>query len=530
MLEAVTGKTPEKPPGVLMIHGLGGTQYDLGSMHKVLKNAGFVTHSLTLPGHGTVPEDLLGVRAEDWIEAVRKLYREIEAQHDVLHICGMCMGALLATQLAKEERHVKGRLVALAPPIFLDGWATPWYAALRGLLYWSPALRHRMRIEEEEPFGIKNELVRSIVKAKFKRGEAFHYRWVPLHCVQQVDRLRKMVMAGLDRIECPTLVCHAREDELTSLRSAEYLQREIGPAKTTVVALENSYHMICVDNDRELVASSMLRHFGVDPAMALRRPRRGARTEEKQMSQNEVLKVAQEYYGALVNQQFEPLLKLFASEVVWHQPGSHQLAGDYSGRSELITLFSKLMELSGGTFRFIDASAVMASDQLAAATLRFSATRAGRQIDAGALSVLRLSGGKVAEVWHFPRDPAAENEFWGGSAPKRDEAASAAPAPSVLAAPAPAIDLDSGDLAARFERAAAALRLLPQQPDNDTLLRLYAFYKQGSAGNVRGERPGMMDLVGRAKYDAWAKLDGTPGDDARKQYVALVKSLMTRRP
>jgi carboxylesterase len=50
-------------PGVFLIHGLGGTQYDLGSMHKRLKNAGFVTHSLTLPGHGTRPEDLVNVRA-----------------------------------------------------------------------------------------------------------------------------------------------------------------------------------------------------------------------------------------------------------------------------------------------------------------------------------------------------------------------------------------------------------------------------------------------------------------------------------
>ena len=58
-------------PGVFLIHGLGGTQYDLGSMHKRLKNAGFVTHSLTLPGHGTKPEDLSDVHAEDWIEAVR---------------------------------------------------------------------------------------------------------------------------------------------------------------------------------------------------------------------------------------------------------------------------------------------------------------------------------------------------------------------------------------------------------------------------------------------------------------------------
>ena len=89
-------------PGVFLIHGLGGTQYDLGSMHKRLKNAGFVTHSLTLPGQGTKPEDLSDVHAEDWIEAVRTKYLEVLEQHEVLHVMGMCMGALLAVETAKR--------------------------------------------------------------------------------------------------------------------------------------------------------------------------------------------------------------------------------------------------------------------------------------------------------------------------------------------------------------------------------------------------------------------------------------------
>ena len=80
----------QTPDGVFLIHGLGGTQYDLGSMHKRLKNAGLVTHSLTLPGHGTKPEDLVGVTAEDWIDAVVTKYREIRDAHPTLHLMGMC--------------------------------------------------------------------------------------------------------------------------------------------------------------------------------------------------------------------------------------------------------------------------------------------------------------------------------------------------------------------------------------------------------------------------------------------------------
>ena len=61
----------------------------------------------------------------------------------------------------------------LAAPIYIDGWATPWYRGLRPLLYGVPGCAQRMKIEEEDPYGIKNEQLRAIVKAKFERGENF---------------------------------------------------------------------------------------------------------------------------------------------------------------------------------------------------------------------------------------------------------------------------------------------------------------------------------------------------------------------
>lgn len=256
---------------VLLVHGLGGTQYDLGSMHKTLQRAGLATHALTLPGHGSSPERLLDVQAEDWLEAVDDTYHALLPEYDQVHLVGMCMGALLAVEVAKRTGHARGKLVALAPPVFIDGWSTPWYAGVRHLVYRLPQVPQRMRVVEEEPFGIKNDLIRAIVKSKFNRGDNFHYRWVPLHCIRQVDRLRHWVMQGLSSIACPTLIVHAREDELTSVRSAQFLQREIGPQRTRMVIVENSYHMICIDNDRQQVAESVLEHLGADPALARRR-------------------------------------------------------------------------------------------------------------------------------------------------------------------------------------------------------------------------------------------------------------------
>lgn len=81
------------------------------------------------------------------------------------------------------------------------------------------------------------------------------------------------------------------------------------------------------------------------------------------------------------------------------------------------------------------------------------------------------------------------------------------------------------DLKSEFEAASVAVKSLPDRPDNDTLLQLYALYKQGAEGDVSGPKPGFFDFVGTAKYEAWAKLAGTSSDDAMTKYVALVKKL-----
>jgi len=81
------------------------------------------------------------------------------------------------------------------------------------------------------------------------------------------------------------------------------------------------------------------------------------------------------------------------------------------------------------------------------------------------------------------------------------------------------------DLQSAFEQAAKDVQSLPERPDNETLLRLYALYKQGSEGDVTGAKPGFFDFVGTAKYEAWAKLKGTASDEAKQKYVDLVKKL-----
>jgi acyl-CoA-binding protein len=77
----------------------------------------------------------------------------------------------------------------------------------------------------------------------------------------------------------------------------------------------------------------------------------------------------------------------------------------------------------------------------------------------------------------------------------------------------------------QFAQAQIDSKNLPERPDNMTLLKIYALFKQGSSGDVTGERPGMTDFVARAKYDAWAGLKGTSQEEAMQQYIDLIEEL-----
>lgn len=80
-------------------------------------------------------------------------------------------------------------------------------------------------------------------------------------------------------------------------------------------------------------------------------------------------------------------------------------------------------------------------------------------------------------------------------------------------------------LQASFDKAAEDIKKLAERPDNDTLLKLYALYKQGADGDVSGPKPGFFDFVGTAKYEAWAKLKGTSQNEAQQKYIDLVAKL-----
>ncbi|MGH8216537.1 MAG: acyl-CoA-binding protein [Rhodanobacteraceae bacterium] len=83
----------------------------------------------------------------------------------------------------------------------------------------------------------------------------------------------------------------------------------------------------------------------------------------------------------------------------------------------------------------------------------------------------------------------------------------------------------AGDLNEDFRQAAEDVQRLPERPDNDTLLKLYALYKQATEGDANGPKPGFFDFVNTAKYEAWSRLRGMQAKEAQKKYVELVRQL-----
>ena len=81
------------------------------------------------------------------------------------------------------------------------------------------------------------------------------------------------------------------------------------------------------------------------------------------------------------------------------------------------------------------------------------------------------------------------------------------------------------ELNTAFDQAMADSKNLSERPDNATLLKIYALYKQGSVGDNAEKKPGFSDIVARAKWDAWSKLKGTSQDDAMQQYIDLINAL-----
>lgn len=131
------------------------------------------------------------------------------------------------------------------------------------------------------------------------------------------------------------------------------------------------------------------------------------------VSKERTVSVVQDYFNALKAGDIGKLGAIFASDIIWHQPGESKLSGTYQGRDDVIDLLERFMEISGGTFQIDDVKAIMINGDLVSVLLHFKAEQPGRKMAMSGVDLFRIEDGTIKEVWLFSADPVAEDRFWG---------------------------------------------------------------------------------------------------------------------
>jgi carboxylesterase len=250
--------------GVLLIHGLTGTPAEMRFVAKGLNAAGFTVYGMQLAGHCGNVDDLLATDWRDWVASVDEAASRLAQKVDHLFAAGLSMGAVLALQLAiARPRDVHG--IGLYGTTFrYDGWTIPPVARLSFLLPYVCALGigRRRSFMESFPYGIKDERIRNRIAGAMLSGDsaAAGLPGNPWPSLAEFYRLSRHVRRRLGEVQAPCIAVHATHDDVSSLRNVEIVKSKV-KAPVETVLLDESYHMVTVDQQRDVLIDRSAQFF-----------------------------------------------------------------------------------------------------------------------------------------------------------------------------------------------------------------------------------------------------------------------------
>lgn len=262
-LDAKSGKA------VLLIHGLTGAPGEMKFLARRLFKRGLSVAAPLLAGHGLDEAHLLRTDWRDWRDSLRRTLEELRADHDEVYVAGICVGGALGLALAAEEPSIKAAAV-YSMTYRYDGWnMRHWYSPLAPFIepFAGLPLIRRLSFEEPYPFGLKDERLRDGMTATQGAVIPGALDRLPLGAMAQMYRLAKHLDEIGPRMRLPTLLVHARDDDMAHPRNSERLQKALG-GPTELHLLEDCYHMVHVDLQRDLVADLTADFFGAAPMAA----------------------------------------------------------------------------------------------------------------------------------------------------------------------------------------------------------------------------------------------------------------------
>lgn len=240
--------------GCLLVHGFTGTPYEMRFLGEHLHAAGYSVGGVRLAGHATRVEELARCRWTDWYQSVEEGFDRLSGHCSKIIGVGLSMGALLTVGLAARHASRVAALALLSPSFEL---ANPWAERLARIVRFAlPVLPDSLRYLAKGESDIADPL---------ERRQRPTYHRIPVHGVAELVDLQRHARTWLPSVGQPVLVIHARQDHTAPLSNLDFLRAALGDLKRTVI-LEDSYHVITVDREKERVASEVNRFIGEDVA------------------------------------------------------------------------------------------------------------------------------------------------------------------------------------------------------------------------------------------------------------------------
>ena len=244
---------------VLLIHGLTGGPFEMKYLARKLNRAGFTVKGPCLEGHCTTLKHLSKTTWKDWYRSVYESFIETKKSSSTVSVVGLCMGALLALHLTYEFGTEISAVSLISTTLFYDGWSLPWFKFLLPIAYYTP-LRYIYSYSETEPYGIKNKALRERI-VNLMKNDSIAYTKTPAKSMHELSKLIREVKGELPAISTPTLVLHSGEDDLTSTKNPDYVEEKIGSKIVRKIILDDSYHMMTIDNQKDRVAEETINFF-----------------------------------------------------------------------------------------------------------------------------------------------------------------------------------------------------------------------------------------------------------------------------
>lgn len=245
---------------IILVHGLTGVPLEMKFLGKSLHKNGFSVVCPLLEGHAKGKEELLKTTWEDWYATVDKTFLALRKKFKKIYVAGICVGGMLGLNLAAEHGKMVDGAAIYSAAIRYDGWNIPVHGFLSFLIPLIgnlPPLRY-MGFDERPPYGIKDDRLRKIILRSDILKETHHNFPYPL--LKEMYALNSEMEKKYEKIKAPTLLLHAKNDDLSHYRNSEYIYKKITAPKE-IHLLEDSYHMIHIDKERDKVAQMTIDFF-----------------------------------------------------------------------------------------------------------------------------------------------------------------------------------------------------------------------------------------------------------------------------